>query len=143
MMDVDASPASPSRPQNLLAPSNHEVPLNDPLRTTPIHPNLPDIKLPSSPHKIYQYHPVSCEPLTSHDLHAQKLQQLRKQYPTAEEARKAQEEAATDVKKRMEETEQKRREIDAELEKLERTHKLEMRVINMNKAKKEGKNEAG
>ena len=104
------------------------IPLDSVSRQTPIHPALPEIKLPNGDYKPYQYHPVTCELLASEDLVHHKLQQLQKQYPTSEAALQAQQEAIKEVKQRLRESEQKTREIDRDMEVKEKMREVERKV---------------
>jgi multidrug resistance efflux pump len=67
---------------------------------------LPDIRVPSDPHPPHHYHPVTCVPLDHVEIRAE-LQQLRKECSTSVAALKAREEAAKEVKRRIEEAEAK------------------------------------
>ena len=104
------------------------IPFDSPSRQTPIHPELPSIRVPSGELKPYRYHPVTCEPLTNEDLNHHKLQQLQKQYPTAEAASQAQQEAVKELKQRLADSEQRSREIDREMEDKEKMREIERKV---------------
>ena len=104
------------------------VPLDSPLRQVTIHPNLPEVKVPTSELKPHQYHPVSCEPLSPEDLQHHKLPQLQKQYTTPEAALKAQAEAIKEVKDRMAEAEKKTKEINQQMEEMEKTREIERKI---------------
>jgi len=93
------------------------------------------VKVPSADLKPYQYHPTSCEPLSSEDLQHHKLPQLQKQYTTPEAALKAQAEAIKEVKDRMAEAEKKTREINQQMEEMEKTREIERKIYM-----KQGKN---
>jgi hypothetical protein len=120
-------PVSPTK-SHKSAPLTKAVPLDSPLRQVPIHPDLHDIKLPSGDLKPYQYHPVSCEPLSSEDLQHHKLPQLQKQYTSPEAALKAQAEAIKEVKERIAEAERKTREINQQMEQMEKTREIERKI---------------
>jgi hypothetical protein len=96
--------------------------------------------------KPYQYHPVTCEPLTNDDLtHHNRitstsgsnpssapgpnLQQLQKQFPTPEAAERALIEAVREVKMKLEESEEKRKEVEREMEELKKTREMERKVF--------------
>jgi hypothetical protein len=64
------------------------------------------------------------------------LQQLQKQYPTPEAAERALNEAVREVKMRLEEGEEKRKEVEREMEKLEKQREMERKVYER---MKEGK----
>ena len=138
-------PSSPSTATRKVLTQPTVVPLDSLIRQTPIHPDLQFIKVPAaSPSsdnlKPYQYHPVTCEPLTTEDLKDQKtnmsLQQLAKHYPTPELVEKAQAEAIQEVKMRIEESEKKRKEVEREMEDQEKMREVERKVYER---MKEGK----
>lgn len=56
------------------------------------------------------------------------MQQLEKQYPTPEAAERALAEAVREVKMRLEESEEDRKEVEREMEELEKTREVERRV---------------
>ena len=128
------APVSPIKsPKSVLT---KVVPLDESLiRQVAIHPNLPEVKVPGGNLKPCLYHPVSCEPFSSEDLHQYKLPQLRKQYPTPAAALKAQEEAIEELKDMLEKTEKKRREISQLMEEMEKTRGIERKIYL-----KQGKN---
>jgi hypothetical protein len=67
------------------------------------------------------------------------LQQLQKQYPTPEAAERALVEAVREVKMRLEAGEERRKEVEREMEELEKTREVERKVyVRM----KEGKGRA-
>lgn len=149
--DPSSSPSTTTR-KALTQPT--VVSLDSATRQVPIHPDLPSIKVPAdNPNlKPYQYHPVTCEPLTFDDLTHYKpssgstsssnpaigptLQQLQKQYPTPEAVERALTEAVREVKTRLEEGEEKRKEVDREMEKLEKQREMERKLTER---MKEGK----
>ena len=145
-------PSSPSTTTRNAPTQLPIVPLDSAKRQVPIHPDLPSIKVPAdNPNlKPYQYHPVTCEPLTIDDLTHHKpssgsssnpatgptLLQLQKQYPTPEAAEQALNEAVREVKTRLEEGEEKRKEVEREMEKLEKQREMERKLYER---MKEGK----
>ncbi|KAJ5246156.1 hypothetical protein N7468_001139 [Penicillium chermesinum] len=84
------------------------VPLDSAIRTTPIHPDLPEIQVPGEPLPSYHYHPITCQPMDE-DAIREELEKLRQEYPTREAALRAQELAAKEAKRRIEEAEKKKR----------------------------------
>ena len=112
-----------------------KVVLDSSVREVAIHPDLPEVKVPSVDLKPYQYHPVSCEPLSSEDLQHHKLSQLQKQYTTPEAASKAQAEAIKQVKDKMAEAERKTRDINQQMDEMEKTREIERKIYM-----KQGKN---
>ena len=145
-------PSSPSTTTRKVLTQPTIVPLDSTARQIPIHPDLTSIKVPADNLKPYQYHPATCEPLTNEDLTHHKpssssasasstnagptLQQLQKQYPTPEAAERAQIEAVREVKIRLQESEEKRREVEREMEELEKMREVERKVYGR---MKEGK----
>jgi hypothetical protein len=115
--------------------TNKAVPLDSPVRQVPIHQDLPEVKVPSGDLKPHQYHPVTCEPLSSEDLQHYKLLQLQKEYTSPDAASKAQAEAIKEVKDRMTEAAKKTREINQQMEEMEKTREIERKIYM-----KQGKN---
>ncbi|ERF72643.1 hypothetical protein EPUS_05697 [Endocarpon pusillum Z07020] len=128
------TPLSPTK-SHKGASSTKVVPLDSEIRQVAIHPELPEVKVPSTDMKPYHYHPVSCELLSSEDLQHHKLPQLQKQYTTPEAALKAQAEAVKEVKDKMAEAERKTREINQQMEEMEKTREIERKIYM-----KQGKN---
>ncbi|KAF7504678.1 hypothetical protein GJ744_001959 [Endocarpon pusillum] len=129
------TPLSPTK-SHKGASSTKVVALDCEIRQVAIHPELPEVKVPSADfNKPYQYHPVSCELLSSEDLQHHKLPQLQKQYTTPEAALKAQAEAVKEVKDKMAEAERKTRDINQQMEEMKKTREVERKVYM-----KQGKN---
>ncbi|KAJ5085803.1 hypothetical protein N7532_010574 [Penicillium argentinense] len=116
---------------SLLSPPSESpaVPLDSPIRTTPIHPDLPELKLPEGPLPIYQYHPVTCQPLEEQDVRAQ-LEQLQQQFPDKESALRAQELAAKEAKRKIEEVSKKREQVQKAIDKKIKERDTEMKVLS-------------
>lgn len=138
-------PSSPSTATRKVLTQPTVVPLDSAIRQVPIHSDLPSIRVPAASSssenlKPYQYHPVTCEPLTTEDLKDHKtnmsLQQLAKQYPTPEAIERAQAEAIREVKLRLEESEEKRKEVEREMEELEKMREVERKVYGRVKESK-------
>lgn len=127
------APVSPAKSQKTA--STKVVPLDSPIRQVAIHTDLPEVKVPSDDLKPYQFHPVSCEPLSPEDLQLHKLPQLQKQYPTPEAALKALADTIKEVKQRMAEAEQKTRENEQEMVEMKKTREIERKIYM-----KQGKN---
>lgn len=134
------------------------VPLDAPLRTTPIHPLLPDIRVPgqnpSEPSrdshddntvlKTYHYNPTTCLPLQIHhrpssqpdsgdseepdDVSAE-LGNLRKTHPTRASALQAQTQAAHDAAQRISELTRRREEVQRAMDKKVKERNTEMKVL--------------
>lgn len=122
MSQLPLSP--PSEPTSI-----QPVPLTSSIRTTPIHSLLPDIRVPGEPLPSHRYHPVTCTPINFDEVRSQ-LEQLRKEYPSSEAALKAQEEAAKDVKQRLEDAEKKRDEVQRALDKKTQERDIELKVVS-------------
>ncbi|KAF3491661.1 uncharacterized protein GIQ15_01178 [Arthroderma uncinatum] len=138
-MEASKLPLSPPpEPKISNSNMNEAVDLDSPLRTTPIHPLLPDIRVPSDPLPSHRYHPVTCAPLDIVELQAD-LQQLRKEYTTSVAARKAQEEAAKKVKRRIEEAKEKTEHIQKIMQRKTEEREMERKVFLKIKKEKEGK----
>lgn len=100
-----------------------------------MHQDLPEVRVPSCDLKPHQYHPVSCEPFSSEDLQHYKLLQLQREYTSPDAASKAQAEAIKEVKDRMAEAAKKTREINQQMEEMEKTREIERKIYM-----KQGKN---
>ncbi|RLL96624.1 hypothetical protein CFD26_100746 [Aspergillus turcosus] len=124
-------PAEPDQISTTTLPSNAPVPLDSPLRTTPIHPSLPDIRVPSSPLKPHQYDPVTCTPINLEaDTIRSQLNHLRAEYPSPSAALKAQEQVAKEAKRKIEEAEKKREEVQKAMDKKVKERNTEMKVLS-------------
>ncbi|RHZ59735.1 uncharacterized protein CDV56_107936 [Aspergillus thermomutatus] len=123
---AEADPTTTTNP-----PSNAPVPLDSPLRTTPIHPSLPDIRVPGSPLKPHQYDPVTCTPIDPEtDSIRSQLDRLRAEYPSPSAALKAQEQVAKEAKRKIEEAEKKREEVQRAMDKKVKERNTEMKVLS-------------
>ena len=127
-MNMSRLPSPPSESDGP-APSQEPVPLESEIRTTPIHPLLRGIRVPSGDRPSSQYHPVTCQPLNIEELDSQ-IQQLRKIYPSKAAALRAQEDIAKEVKQRMEEADRKRNEVQKLLEKKTKEWDMEYKVLS-------------
>ena len=105
------------------------LPLESALRQRPIHPDLPQVRVPTGNLKTCQYHPITGEPFTADDLQHPLLREMLDKYSTAEAALKAQQDAVRDVIRRMEESEQRSREIDKDMEQKEKTREIERKIF--------------
>lgn len=99
------------------------------MRTTPIHPHLPNIRVPGDPLPPHSYDPVSCVAIDPEGVRAQ-LEQLRREYPTREAALKAQEQAAREAKATIELVEKKREEIREKIDKKVKERDTELKVLS-------------
>jgi predicted nucleic acid-binding Zn-ribbon protein len=72
---------------------------------------------------------VTCAPIDIDDFR-NKLQQLRKEYPSAAAILKAQEEAAREVRRRINEAERKTNEVQKALDKKRMDRDTELRVLS-------------
>ncbi|CAG8101150.1 unnamed protein product [Penicillium olsonii] len=105
------------------------VPLDSPLRAVPIHPDLPEIKLPEGPLPPHSYHPVTCEPIKAQD-HSDELRRLEQEYTTKEAALLAQERTAQEVKEIIQTAQRKREEIQKAMDKKVKERDTEMKVVS-------------
>lgn len=105
------------------------VPLDSPTRTTPIHPALPDVRVPGDPLPPHSYDPVSCGAIDFDEVRPQ-LDQLRREYPTREAVLRAQDEAAKEAKAKIELVEKKRGEIREKIDKKVKERDTEMKVLS-------------
>lgn len=122
---MKTEPSLPSPPSETAS----TVPLDSPIRTTPIHPDLPEIQLPGEPLPIYQYHPVTCQPIDEQDIRAE-LEQLRQEFPTKETALRAQELAAKEAKRKIEEVDKKKEYVQKAIDKKIKERDTEMKVLS-------------
>ncbi|RDW93594.1 uncharacterized protein DSM5745_00916 [Aspergillus mulundensis] len=129
---MDQLPLSPpSEPVSRSSPDTTAptIPLDTPLRAIPIHPLLPDIRVPDSlpPH---QYNPITCAALETDNEHMRaELEQLRKEFPTPDAALKAQEQAARELKQKLEDAEKKREEVQRAMDKKIKERNTELKVL--------------
>ena len=121
-------PSSPTK-SHKAASSVQPVPLDSHIREQSIHIELPEVKVPIGDLKSYQYHPVSCEPLSAEDLQHHKLPQLQKQYTSSDAAAKARAEAIKEVKERIAEAERITREINQQVDEMEKDREIERKVF--------------
>lgn len=99
------------------------------MRQRTIHADLRQVKVPAGDLKTCQYHPVTGEPFTQDDLQHPLLREMLEKYGTPEAARKAQQDAVMEVKQRMEEAEQKSRDIDKDMEEKEKMREIERKIF--------------
>ncbi|KAA8644694.1 hypothetical protein EYZ11_003523 [Aspergillus tanneri] len=125
---MDRPPLSPPA-EPTSSSSSRPVPLDSSIRTAPIHPDLPDIRVPGEPLPPYKYHPVTCAPIDLQDVQA-KLEQLRREFPTREAALRAQEQAAKEVKQKMEDAERKREDVQKSIDKKIKERNTELKVLS-------------
>ncbi|KAL4911233.1 hypothetical protein BDW74DRAFT_172700 [Aspergillus multicolor] len=129
MDQLPLSPPSEPASRSSLETSIPTIPLDAPTRTTPLHALLPEIRVPDTlpPH---QYNPITCAAL---DLNAEdmrlELEQLRKEFSTPDAALKAQEEAARELKQRLEDAEKKREEVQRAMDKKIKERNTELKVL--------------
>ena len=125
------------------------IPLDSPLRTTPIHPLLPDIRVPGSkkpqdkdnqetkeqnekPLKPHHHHPMTCAPipLDNDTEEKQQLDALRREYPSPEDALKEQEQVTREAKRRIEAATKKHEEVQKAMDKKVKERNTEMKVLS-------------
>ncbi|KAJ5084582.1 hypothetical protein NUU61_009161 [Penicillium alfredii] len=122
---MEAEPSLPSPPSE----SAPAVPLDASIRTTSIHPDCPEIQVPGEPLLSYRYHPVTCQPIENLDVRVE-LEQLRQQHPSRAAALRAQEQAAKEVKERLENAERKRENVQKNIDKKIKERNTEMKVLS-------------
>lgn len=123
---------SESRPPSStaeVAPALTSVPLDSPLRITPIHPDLAEIKVPEGPLPPYMYHPVTCDPIHFKD-HENELHQLESEYKSKEAVLRAQEQTAKEAKEKIENAQRKREDIQKAMDKKVKERDTEMKVVS-------------
>ncbi|KAL4881292.1 hypothetical protein BJY04DRAFT_189542 [Aspergillus karnatakaensis] len=125
---MDQLPLSPpSEPAS--SKESTPAPLDAPLRTTPIHDLLPGIRVPSDPLPTYRYNPITCTSIEPEDVRSE-LEQLRKEFPTPDAARKAQELTAQELKQKLEDAEKKREEVQRAMDKKIKERNTELKVLS-------------
>lgn len=139
-------PLSPGSVKSKPLLANHDtIPLESSLRTDPIHPSLPDIKISNgisanddtAPVPATTLNPLTLKPLTVEELTHYNFETLHAQYSTPEAARKAREDAAAELRSRMLENERRSKEVEREMEEKEKTREIERKVY-MKKLGKDG-----
>ncbi|KAJ5894161.1 hypothetical protein N7495_005852 [Penicillium taxi] len=105
------------------------VPLDSPIRTTPIHLKLMDVQVPEGPLERYFYNPITCQPINEQDVSSE-LEQLRQQYPNKEAALKAQEWIAMEAKKKIDEIEKKKEQVQKAVDKKLKERDTELKVLS-------------
>ncbi|KAJ5748358.1 uncharacterized protein N7511_010054 [Penicillium nucicola] len=123
---VETESTLPSPPSESASAS--AVPLDSPMRTTPIHVNLSEIKVPDGDFPLYRYHPVTCQPMEPRDYQSE-LAKLEREYPSREGASRAQDEMAKEVKAKIESAQKKREEVQKAIDKKIKELNIEMKVI--------------
>ncbi|KAL4974457.1 hypothetical protein BDW66DRAFT_139866 [Aspergillus desertorum] len=121
-------PSPPAEPSPSI--NSGPVPLDSPIRTTPIHELLPDIRIPSSPLPPHRYDPITCAPIDADDERVcSELVRLRKDFPTPEAALKAQEQAVRELKQKLDDAEKKREEVQRAMDKKIKERNTELKVL--------------
>lgn len=131
-------PSPPSEEENARPQSRafDPVPLNSSIRTTPIHSQLPEIRVPQNGTvPSTHYHPVTCEPLNIEELQPQ-LQHLRKEYPSVTAMLKAQEDAVKEIRQKLEEKDKKRDEVQKALDLKAKEWDMEYKILTKYQASK-------
>lgn len=105
------------------------VPLYSAIRTTPIHPDLPEIQVPGEPLPTYRYHPVTCQPIEEEDVRAE-LEHMRREFPSREAALRAQEHAVKEVKRKLEDADKKREQVQKAMDKKSKERDTELKVVS-------------
>ncbi|OOF97421.1 hypothetical protein ASPCADRAFT_206251 [Aspergillus carbonarius ITEM 5010] len=126
-MDQQLPLSPPSEPTP--SPTAKPVPLDSPVRTTPIHELLPEIRVPGEPLPPYKYHPVTCIPIDKEEVRFQ-IEKLRQEFPSSEAALKAQEQAARELKQKLQDAEKKREDVQKAMDKKIKERNTEMKVLS-------------
>src|ERR1700744_2811491 len=162
--DGDTMMISPTRPTNAGAPPTPEaspkasaapepagpVPLDSPLRTTPIHPSLPAGKVPETAlSNTPNTNPITLQPFTPAEMSKHGYEKLRAQVFAAaekhgssappangglsdrekDEIKRMRDETAVALKHKLDEREAKIRDIDREMEDKEKIREVERKVL--------------
>lgn len=128
----------PSEEENVRRQSRafEAVPLDSSIRTTPIHEQLPEIRVPQSDTvPSTHYHPVTCELLNIEEIQPQ-LQHLRKEHPSKTAMLKAQEDAVKEIRQKLEEKEKKRDAAQKALDAKAKEWEVEYKVLTKYQASK-------
>lgn len=131
-------PSPPSEEENARPHSRtlDSVPLSSSIRTSPIHPQLPEIRVPQNGTILStHYHPVTCEPLNIEEIQPQ-LQHLRKDHPSMTAMLKAQEDAVKEIRQKLEEKDRKRDSIQKALDKKAKEWDVEYKILSKYQASK-------
>lgn len=143
---ADSAYADPKSTTNVQA----VTPLDSDLRVQPLHPTIPEVKLPRKVHSetttadaagenrreqegigspsATTLNPVTLQPFTLEELRSHNIDALLRQYSTPEAARKARDETAKELRKLLDENDVKTKEIDREMEEKEKTREIERKV---------------
>lgn len=131
-------PSPPSEEENVRPRSRalDPVPLNASIRTTPIHPQLPEIRVPQNETiPSTHYHPVTCEPLNIEEIQPQ-LQHLRREHPSITAMLKAREDAVKEIRQKLKEKDKKRDEVQKALDKKVKEWDVEYKILSKYQASK-------
>ncbi|KAJ5774376.1 hypothetical protein N7457_009272 [Penicillium paradoxum] len=124
MVKPEVTPPAPSPP----APAS-AIPLDSTTRTTPIHAELAEIKVPDGPLPSYRYHPVTCQPIEPQDYQSE-LKELEEEYKSPEAALRAQEQIAKEVQEKIASAQRKREEVQKSIDKKVKERDTEMKVVS-------------
>lgn len=132
--DSPGEPTSPPPKTTTTTTTIQPLSLDSPKRTQPIHPYLPEIRVPNSPYppeESHKYDPITCQPIDitgTKEIQTQ-LDELRQEYTTPDAALKARELTAKEVKRRLEELGKKRELVQKELDKKVKEINMELKVL--------------
>lgn len=147
---LDTSPIASTAPASTSSSTTGPVPLDSPLRTTPIHPSIPLIKVPSTAASTEpNTNPITLQPFTEAELAKHGYEKLRAHISAAagnsnprsnanggvlsekekEELQRIKEETAMLLKHKLDEREQRVREIEREMEEKEKIREVERKVF--------------
>ncbi|KIW16349.1 hypothetical protein PV08_06400 [Exophiala spinifera] len=137
---MSTSPTTATVPAN--SAEHGPVPLDSPLRTTPIHPAVPAVKVPAD--AAWNLNPITLQPFTDEELTKYGYEKVRAEVNSArgvdakgkagvkakqEEVARLREETANMLRQKLEERETKLREITREMEEKEKIREVERKVF--------------
>ncbi|RAO64355.1 uncharacterized protein BHQ10_000367 [Talaromyces amestolkiae] len=131
-------PSPPSEEENARRQSRafEPVPLDSSIRTTPIHEQLPEIRVPQNDTvPSTHYHPVTCELLNIEEIQPH-LQHLRKEHPSKTAMLKAQEDAVKEIRQKLDEKDKKRDAAQKALDAKAKEWEVEYKVLTKYQASK-------
>jgi len=141
---TSSAPTEPPPSDPTMTTTAPPPPLDSPLRTTPLHPDLPGIKVPSES-TAQNLNPVTLRPFTLDELKDLGFEALVEKYVggasglndggNKEEARSERDDLARQLREKLEENERKRAEIEREMDEKEKIRDVERRVFEGMKRK--------
>ena len=126
---MDKPPLSPTSENSSSSPVAQALPLDSPTRTVPIHPLLPEVRVPGEPLQAHQYDPVTCAPILDSEQVQHQLEELRREFATPTAALEAQEQTAKELKRGIEQVQMKRDRVQKDLDKKTKEMDMELKVL--------------